>query len=41
MDEGNFEADKDVDFVSNFSKLWNRFGESVVSEILNNPVDIE
>ena len=41
MDEGNFEADKDVDLVINFSKLWNQFGESVFHEILNNPVDIE
>ena len=41
MDEGNFEADKDVDLVSNFSKLWNQFGESIFHEILNNPVDIE
>ena len=42
MDEGNFEANKDVDdLVSNFSKLRNRFGKSVANKIQNNPVDIE
>ena len=42
MDEGNLEVDKDVeDLVSNFTKLWNRFGERVAHEILKNPEDIE
>ena len=31
----------DEDLVEIFSKLWNRFGERVAQEILNNPEDIE
>ena len=36
------EVENDVeDLVENFSKLWNRFGERVAQEILNNPENIE